>query len=195
MQKYLTAAIITVSLLTPLFASAQTADELNAQAQSILQQITQLQQQLSAMQGTGGTGGGTVGATPANPVVVRAGTDGVDSSTCPQIGRVLKMGTTGDDVRRLQQYLARDPALYPEGTVSGYYGGLTQAAVQRWQAKFNIVGSGTPATTGYGVVGPRTAAAIALLCSTGAGVSSTGTGQVGGFMQISPISGNAPLAS
>ena len=87
-----------------------------------------------------------------------------------------------------------DPALYPEATLSGYYGALTQAAVQRWQLKYNIVGSGTPASTGYGVVGPRTAAAIALLCSTGAGVSSTGTGQVGGFMQISPISGNAPLA-
>ena len=200
MHKYFTPAIIAAFLLTPLFASAQTAEELNAQAQALLQQIAQLQQQMNALQG----GGGTTGATPINPTppssptspaVVRAGTEGVDSSTCPQIGRVLKMGISGDDVRRLQQYLARDPALYPEATVSGYYGGLTQAAVQRWQTKYNIVGSGTPASTGYGVVGPRTAAAIALLCTTGAGPSAPtgGTGQVGGFMQISPISGEAPL--
>jgi hypothetical protein len=83
--------------------------------------------------------------------------------------------------------LAQDPSVYPEGTVSGYFGALTEKAVQRWQAKYNVVSSGSPATTGYGVVGPRTAAAIALLCSTGA------SAPVGGYIQVSPISGNAPL--
>jgi PKD repeat protein len=87
----------------------------------------------------------------------------------------------------LQQFLAQDPSIYPEGTTSGYFGALTEKAVQRWQAKNNIVSSGTPGTSGYGVVGPRTAAAIALLCSTGA------SSPVGGYIQVSPISGNAPL--
>src|SRR6185503_13924191 len=99
----------------------------------------------------------------------------------------LKRGSTGTDVTRLQQFLALDPSVYPEGTVSGYFGALTEKAVQRWQSKYNVVSSGSPSTTGWGQVGARTAAAIALLCSTGA------SSPVGGYIQVSPISGNAPL--
>lgn len=52
--------------------------------------------------------------------------------------------------------LAEDAAIYPEGKVTGYYGTLTQAAVERFQVKYQIVSSGTPETTGYGQVGPTT---------------------------------------
>lgn len=121
----------------------------------------------------------------------------IDSSSCPNIGRSLKKGSSGDDVTRLQQFLARDTAIYPEALVTGYYGSLTEAAVMRWQARYNIVSSGTADSTGYGVVGPRTAAAIALLCSTGSynGVPgpSGGSAPVGGFIQVTPVTGNAPL--
>jgi PKD repeat protein len=106
---------------------------------------------------------------------------------CPRISRVLKRGASGDDVMRLQQFLATDPAIYPEGNVSGYYGALTEAAVQRWQAKFKIVSSGTPASTGYGITGPRTAALMALQCSGGVAA------QVGGYIKVTPIAGSAPL--
>ena len=158
--------------------NSSSASQLQAQAQALLAQVAALQAQL----------GGNA-ATNAGTGVVR------DSSSCPLVGRSLKSGVSGDDVLRLQQFLARDPSIYPEGIVSGYYGALTQAAVQRWQVKYNIVSSGTPATTGYGVVGPRTAAAIALLCTTGSygGVPGPSTPTVGGFITVSPISGNAPL--
>lgn len=119
-----------------------------------------------------------------------------DSSSCPLIGRTLRYGSSGDDVTRLQQFLARDYLVYPEGTVSGWYGALTQAAVQRWQTKYHVVSSGTPDTTGFGVVGPRTAAAISLLCTTGAvnGVSGGTTSPVGGFIRVTPAAGTAPLS-
>jgi peptidoglycan hydrolase-like protein with peptidoglycan-binding domain len=108
---------------------------------------------------------------------------------------VLKRGSSGQDISRLQQFLARDRSIYPEATISGYYGELTQAAVRRWQTKYNIVSSGTPDSTGFGVTGPRTAAAIALLCAKGGGIGgSSGTPTVGGFIQIVPTSGDAPLS-
>ena len=109
--------------------------------------------------------------------------------------KALKRGSTGEDVRRLQQFLATDPNIYPEAQITGYYGALTEAAVKRWQVKFNIVSSGTPETTGYGVVGPRTAAAIALQCTgTSPSGGTPGTPSVGGFIQVTPIAGNAPLS-
>lgn len=114
-----------------------------------------------------------------------------NSNSCPLIGRSLRVGSSGDDVFRLQQYLAQDSAVYPEGTVSGYFGLRTQAAVRRWQIKYNIVASGSPSTTGFGMVGPRTAAAISLQC-TQQTTQTNGT-EVGGYIQVSPVAGAAPL--
>ena len=165
---------------TPAYTSPSTADQLRAQAQALLARVQQLQAQL----GQGGTTAPT-------------GSVAYDASSCPLIGRSLKVGSSGDDVTRLQQFLARDPSIYPEGRVTGYYGALTESAVKRWQMKYNIVSSGTPGSTGYGVVGPRTAAAIAILCTTGsyAGVPGpTGGAPVGGFIQVTPVAGNAPLS-
>jgi peptidoglycan hydrolase-like protein with peptidoglycan-binding domain len=183
-MKYLSRFVVTAIIAAPFVAGAQTVEELQAQAQALLLKVQQLQAQL-------GTSGGTT---------VTGTTVSYDSSSCPLIGRTLNIGATGDDVTRLQQFLARDPSVYPEALVTGYYGSLTRAAVERWQAKYNIVSSGTPETTGYGQVGPRTAAAISLLCTTGsyggvAGPSGpAGTsGPVGGYIQVTPVAGNAPL--
>ena len=79
----------------------------------------------------------------------------------------LGKGSEGVDVTRLQQYLASDPTLYPEGLITGYFGALTEVAVKRFQQKYNIVSAGTPTTTGYGHVGPATRAKLnALLTSS-----------------------------
>ena len=72
------------------------------------------------------------------------------------IVRTLSFGMRGDDVWRLQDRLRQDPVIYPEGYTTGYFGRLTERAVQRFQVKHDIVATGTPATTGYGVFGPRT---------------------------------------
>jgi peptidoglycan hydrolase-like protein with peptidoglycan-binding domain len=70
--------------------------------------------------------------------------------------RNLYLGLQGDDVRKLQEFLAKDKEVYPEGIISGYYGYLTQRAVQRFQCKYNIICYGNPYDFGYGVVGPKT---------------------------------------
>src|SRR3989344_255733 len=177
----------TPTYTTPTYTTSNpSVAELQAQVQSLLSQIQALQGSMG-----GSTGSGTV-------TTQSAGTLSTYSASCPQIGRSLKSGDSGEDVSRLQQFLARDPAIYPEALVTGYYGGLTQRAVERWQAKFNIVSSGSPESTGYGVVGPRTAAAISIICAGGSingisGVGSGATSPVGGFISITPVSGTAPL--
>jgi PKD repeat protein len=98
------------------------------------------------------------------------------------------MGSSGADVTRLQQFLAADPAVYPEGTISGYYGALTEAAVKRFQCKNKIVCDGTPDSTGYGVTGPRTAAILSLQCPDGGG-----SGPASGFIKVTPTTGAPPL--
>lgn len=78
------------------------------------------------------------------------------ASSCSTISSGLSLGDSGEAVTKLQQFLAKDKSVYPQGLVTGYYGHLTEDAVQRFQATHNIVASGTPTTTGYGLVGPHT---------------------------------------
>jgi len=56
----------------------------------------------------------------------------------------------------LQEFLKKDPVIYPEELVTGFFGPATERAVQRFQKKHGLVSSGSPATTGYGAVGPKT---------------------------------------
>lgn len=182
MHKILRFLAIFAVIGAPVFVFADVNADIAAQAAALQKQVQALEQQLGAGSGTSGS------ATTAAKTTTTASGTVIDSSSCPNIGRSLKVGSTGDDVARLQAFLARDPSIYPNPVVSGYFGSLTQAAVQRWQVKYNIVSSGTPATTGYGMVGPRTAAAIALLCST-----TSNANAAGGYITVSPVSGSAPL--
>lgn len=87
----------------------------------------------------------------------------------------LDIGSTGSNVTELQTYLATNASIYPSGLVTGYFGPLTQAAVQRFQAAQGIVSSGSPSTTGYGRVGPKTMAAINILMGSGGNQTSWDT--------------------
>lgn len=83
------------------------------------------------------------------------------------INTQLDLGDSGSQVTELQTYLATNASIYPSGLVTGYFGPLTQAAVQRFQAAQGLVSAGTPSTTGYGRVGPQTAARINSLMGGG----------------------------
>lgn len=163
--------------MVPAFASALTADELRVQINDLLAKIQALQTQISA-------GTNTTSTVPTSPA---------PAGICPRVSRVLKLGDSGADVTRLQQFLSLDPVVYPERNVSGYYGPLTEAAVKRFQCKNKLVCDGDAATTGYGVTGPRTAALLALQCPDGGTTTTGGTGQVSGFIKVTPTSGPSPL--
>ena len=85
------------------------------------------------------------------------------SSTAPQtavagkITRGWALGQTGEEIKTIQAILAKDPAVYPEGLVTGYFGSATLAAVQKFQEKHGIA---KPGDTGYGLVGPATRAKL-----------------------------------
>lgn len=84
------------------------------------------------------------------------------SGVCPVLARNLGSGSTGDDVSAVQRFLK--DAGYFNGDITGYFGLITQAALQQWQSALGIVSSGGPDTTGWGMVGPRTRQKIAELC-------------------------------
>ncbi len=98
-------------------------------------------------------------------ISVDAVTNNHSRSNKNKIKRPLSVGTSGDDVKSLQEFLNTDPAtqISPNGSGSkgketGYYGPLTAEAVGKFQIKHDIVSSSNDA--GYGVVGPRTIAVI-----------------------------------
>ena len=73
-----------------------------------------------------------------------------------RLTRILRRGSTGDDVKKLQKFLKQFSDVYPEGLTTGYYGSLTEAAVKKFQLKQGIVTDGDPDTTGFGQVSPKT---------------------------------------
>ena len=90
----------------------------------------------------------------------------------PVFNTTLRRGLSNADVKRLQQLLNSDPdtrvaasGVGSSGNETNYYGSLTEKAVQKFQAKYGVVSSGTPDTTGYGLVGPKTRAKLAEVFS------------------------------
>ena len=79
---------------------------------------------------------------------------------CPQITEALRVGSASIEVLPLQRFFMRIGFL-PEASDTGSFDVATEAAVQRFQAREGIVSSGTATTTGYGMTGPKTRAALA----------------------------------
>lgn len=115
----------------------------------------------------GGTPSGSISAAPSasggtvTPTVVSAPTV-VSTPSTATVSAVfsvnLNMGSRGADVTRIQTLLATDKSIYPEGTVSGYYGKLTTDAVRRFQLKYGVIKKATDG--GNGRLGPATRAKI-----------------------------------
>ncbi len=100
---------------------------------------------------------GTTPATTVTPANTSSSTSTASTSTtvpsigsgsCATLSQNLSVGSTGEDVSRLQTFLSKDKAVYPEGLVTGYYGDATRAAVEKWQESHGI--------STVGVVGPQT---------------------------------------
>ncbi len=128
--------IILPFIILPLLTSAQTIEELQARIAALMAQIQALQTSVQ---------------TPS-PV-----------STCPALVRTLGIGARGADVTELQDFLRARGLLSSEST--GYFGSLTEAAVRMFQTSEGIVSSGDALSTGFGVVGARTRAAMHAFCT------------------------------
>lgn len=130
--------------------------------------------------GGGGGGGGSysapVTATGASAVTTSNTTVGpVVAQSVPvtapklhgMITKLLKRGMTSAEVLTLQQILNMDADTMITASGAGspgretkLFGLLTEKAVQKFQKKYGIISSGSPATTGFGIVGPKTRAKL-----------------------------------
>jgi len=108
---------------------AQTAADLQAQLAVLLQQVQLLQAQLAAQQG------GSIYTAPY-------------AYGQYSFSRTLSVGSTGTDVRQLQQFLSAQGytvTVYGGGTSeinSSYFGPFTQLALSKWQIAHGITASG-----------------------------------------------------
>lgn len=75
------------------------------------------------------------------------------------INSQLDFGETNADVTKLQTFLSANPAIYPQGLVTGYYGSLTESAVKAFQNLYGL--------SAVGRVGPLTLAKINALITNG----------------------------
>ena len=105
---------------------------------------------------------------------LQAITSSSQPSTPSTSTRKLYRGLSGSDVTTLQQFLISQ-GLLTQRSATGYFGALTEAAVQKWQSQKGIVSSGTPSTSGYGAVGPMTRSVMALNLAAVSAMSSTAT--------------------
>lgn len=70
-----------------------------------------------------------------------------EAASQARIARALGMGDNGPDVKRLQELLASNSEIYPEGMTTGYFGQLTSKAVKRLQERIGIDSDGEVGTT------------------------------------------------
>lgn len=88
-----------------------------------------------------------------------------NSSSCLKLTSDISNGMSGNNVTALQNFLKSKGHFSAEAT--GYYGAITQKAVELFQKAEGIVLNGTPETTGFGAVGPTTRSVIEKLTCDG----------------------------
>jgi len=162
---------LVLSFFVPVFVFAQASqssdiETLQRQIQRLLEQVQALQTKINNLESELG-----VTVTPATPINSNTTTATTTIFALPEFTRALSIGSRGDDVRKLQEYLSQDSEVYPEKLITGYFGPLTEKAVQNFQKKNKIISSGAPGITGYGIFGPQTRAKVQEIVQQGAGVS------------------------
>lgn len=91
------------------------------------------------------------------------------AANCLTITRTLEVGSRGDDVLQLQEFLYTNNNLSSKEYLTGYFGLVTERAVRSWQIDHKIVTKEDGPEEGAGIVGPRTRAALLKACDTTAG--------------------------
>lgn len=123
-------------------------------------------------------------STPATAVA------GANGSLCVALTRTLSLGMQGNDVSLLQKALSSNANIYPQGTVTGYFGPATLSAVKNLQTQYTILVDGVAT----GIVGPQTRAFLAAQCNTATtGATNSAPSTNGGTSLLSNIFGNSGI--
>lgn len=116
MKKYIFSGIVTLLLVgtvtVPHITQAETSTntQMLEQIKALMAKVEELQKQLAVLRGE----------------VKSVLKDG------------LSEGMTDADIAKLQELLATDPTIYPEGKKTGYFGPLTKEAIKRFQARHGL---------------------------------------------------------
>ena len=179
-----------IFLFAPFFAGAVGLAELNTQIADMLAKVFTLQAQLKRAQMINAFATSTATSTPSieqEPF----------NLACLKLKRNLSRGDSGSDVVDLQLFLARNTYIYPEALITGKYGLATERAVKRYQVYNGIIAYGSPSSTGWGVVGPKTRAKMASNCSEPENKTATTTATTSEVLikplSLSRVLGDAPL--
>lgn len=112
------------------------------------------------------------------------GTTGTTQTSGAVLTKTIKVGASSYEIKTLQQFLNSDPdtkisasGAGSPGSETNYFGSLTVKAIQKFQKKYGIVSSGTPETTGYGALGPKTRAKFNELMKGGTSTTTQTTTQ------------------
>lgn len=123
-RNILTSIALSAVLLVPSAVVSAQADQ-HAQMLTTIQQLTErlqaLQAQLAGLRGE-----------------VRE----TRTELREEIRQTWREGMRGAEVERLQELLATDPEIYPEGLRTGFFGGMTRAAVARLQERHQLPATG-----------------------------------------------------
>ncbi|MDR3571586.1 MAG: peptidoglycan-binding domain-containing protein [Candidatus Pacebacteria bacterium] len=183
MQKYhrITGLLLAFSLFAPTLALAQVnvtgSSTIDLQVQSLLSQITALQQQLkSLIQSVAPSSTNMIwmNGTTTRPSWMASTTPGMLSSNgnCSVFSRDLSVGSEGDDVAQLQQML--QGAGFFSASSTGFFGPMTAHALQEYQMHFGIAAT----SSASGFFGPLTRRYVGVHCEDGNGNdNANGNGQ------------------
>lgn len=97
-------------------------------------------------------------AVPANALAT-ASSSATSAGTVGTITISLRLGAKNAQVKILQTFLMQKGYLR-EGSLTGFFGKMTEQAVKKFQCDKGIVCRGNPHTTGWGSVGVKTRAAL-----------------------------------
>jgi len=116
---------------------------------------------------TATTSANTTGTLQAQLLALQSQLAGMGGSAKSALTLRLTLGSTGPEVKILQQILNTDPETQVSlsgagspGNETTLFGGATLAALKKFQVKWGIVSEGNAATTGFGATGPMTRAKL-----------------------------------
>jgi peptidoglycan hydrolase-like protein with peptidoglycan-binding domain len=99
-------------------------------------------------------------AQQARAVTTSTATTGSENVLCPVIERDLLFGSSGDDVKGLQQFLLQNK--FYRGRIDGLYRASTRNAIHKLQTTYGIT---TKKASNYGNVDVTTREAISMICN------------------------------
>ncbi|EKD24411.1 MAG: hypothetical protein ACD_81C00027G0002 [uncultured bacterium] len=146
-------------LLSPAFTSAATIEELQAQLNALIKQITVLQEQIKQQKGNATS---TSAIENNKPIA--------DNRWCYNFNKSLKVGAKGADVTALQTTLEKEGIAISEvDKKQAVFGVSTASAVEKFQEinKSSIAGFSDP--TARGIFGPQTRSVIDRVYGCGQG--------------------------